>query len=97
MEPSSPGGVVCPPPVANIATNEPRAAGFEGEFTESSRFRIEPRPVPVKLWLKIPDAATVAVKGTGSELTPKYCTTTVAFVSPSTAKDAIAFICDADT
>src|SRR5215510_5610995 len=97
MEPSSPGGAVCPPPAANIATNEPRVAGFEGEFIELSRFRIEARPAPVRFWLKIPGAAAVAVNGTGSEPTPRYCTTTAAFVSPSTAKDATAFICESET
>src|SRR5678816_3424188 len=41
----------------------------------------------------MPGAEGAAVRGTGSDLTPRYSTTTEAVVFPSMAKEAMAFIC----
>src|SRR5260370_23055933 len=82
--PSTPAGSVWPSPVQRIVTNEPFAAGCEGEFILLSSLVIAPWPVPLESAVKMPgaDPATGAV--TGLDLDPETSTCTCVELFPAT-------------
>src|SRR3984957_14365943 len=74
--PSAMAGFSEPVPVIYTETMEPRGAGFEGEFTVGSWFRIAAWPLPLAFVVKMPGTEATTGSFTGPSVWPPAWTAT---------------------
>ena len=85
IEPVTPGGFVCPPPVEYIVTYEPFAAGDDGPLNVPFWFAAAAGPLPLPLNVNSPGAAIAQGSAVPIERMPCDTTCIMVWVQPATS------------